>query len=154
MVDCCGHRFCKACIERVLADFKSCPLCNHRQPKVIADRQLSRTLREKRVRCTHKGEGCKWVGVLSTLDEHLDATSRVDGCRLRHMHCSYCRSLFCYDVFANHKSICPRKPVICEYIVTPISACDTSCQINGRSVPFIQLFAQRVWRKNHSPWHG
>ena len=115
MVDCCGYRFCKGCIERALADFKSCPLCNHRQPKAIADKQLSRTLREKRVRCTHKGEGCKWIGQLSTLDEHLDVTKRVDGCRYRNIHCSYCSSLFRLDQLANHELICPHKPVICEY---------------------------------------
>ena len=115
MVDCCGYRFCKGCIERVLADFNSCPLCNHRQPKAVADKQLSRTLREKRVRCTHKGEGCKWIGQLSALDEHLDVTKRVDGCRYRNIHCSYCSSLFRFDQLANHELICPRKPVICEY---------------------------------------
>ena len=29
MVDCCGYRFCKRCIEQVMSEFKSCPLCNH-----------------------------------------------------------------------------------------------------------------------------
>ena len=116
MIDCCGNRFCKGCIEQILADNNSCPLCRaHRQPKVMADKQLSRILREKRVRCVHKGEGCKWIGQLSALDEHLDVTKRVDGCRYRNIHCSYCRSLFRFDQLTNHESMCPRKPVICEY---------------------------------------
>lgn len=115
MVDCCGYRFCKSCIERVLAEFKSCPLCNHRQPKAVADRQLSRTLKEKRVKCTHKGEGCKWVGELSALDEHLDVTKRVDGCKFKFMRCHFCNLMLCYDGIETHESKCRHKPVICEY---------------------------------------
>ena len=115
MVDCCGYRFCKSCIERVLTEFKSCPLCNHQLPKAVADRQLSRTLREKRVRCTHKGEGCKWVGELSALDAHLDVTKRVDGCKFKYMRCHYCNVLLHYDQIESHESKCQLKPVICEY---------------------------------------
>ena len=115
MVDCCGYRFCKSCIERVLAEFKSCPLCNHRQPKAVADKQLSRTLREKKVRCAHKGEGCKWVGELSALNEHLDVTKRVDGCIFKYMRCHFCHLMFRYDGIENHESKCHKKPVICEY---------------------------------------
>ena len=115
MVDCCGYRFCKGCIERVLAEFKSCPLCNHRQPKAVADRQLSRTLREKRVRCAHKEEGCKWVGELSALDEHLDVTKRVDGCKVKFIRCHFCNSVYHRKGIENHESKCHKKPVICEY---------------------------------------
>ena len=115
MVDCCGYRFCKHCIERVLSAFKSCPLCNHRLPTAIADKQLSRTLRQKEVRCTHKEEGCKWVGELSALDEHLDVTRRVDGCVFKFMRCSFCSLMFRFDRIGDHESDCPRKPVICEY---------------------------------------
>ena len=115
MVDCCGYRFCKCCIERVLADFKTCPLCNRRLPKAVADKQLSRILKEKIVKCTHKREGCKWVGELSALDTHLDVTRRVEGCHFKHIPCSYCRLLFRSDVIVNHESVCSRKPVICEY---------------------------------------
>ena len=115
MVDCCGYRFCKGCIERVLAEFKSCPLCNHRQPKAVADRQLSRTLREKRVRCAHKEEGCKWVGELSALDEHLDVTKRVDGCKVKFIRCPFCNSVYYRKGIENHESKCHKKPVICEY---------------------------------------
>ena len=117
MVDCCGYRFCKTCIERVLAEFKNCPLCNHRQPKAVADRQLTRTLREKRVRCAHKGEGCKWVGELSALDEHLDVTRRMDacGCKFKFMWCHFCNATLRCDGIENHESKCHQKPVICEY---------------------------------------
>ena len=117
MVDCCGYRFCKACIERVLAEFNSCPLCNHRQPKAIADRQLSRTLREKRVRCSHKGKGCKWVGELYTLDDHLDATRRVDAgqCKFKLTWCRFCSLKLRYDELENHESKCHRKTITCEY---------------------------------------
>lgn len=118
MVDCCGYRFCKRCIERVLSDFKSCPLCNHRQPNAIADKQLSRTLRQKKVRCTHKWEGCRWVGELSMLDEHLNVAKRVDGCRYKFIQCSFCSLTFRVDQIGDHESSCPRKPVICEYCNT------------------------------------
>ena len=115
LLDCCGYRFCKRCIERVLSEFKSCPLCNHRLPNTVADRQLSRTLREKRVRCTHKGEGCKWVGELSALNTHLDVTKRVDGCRFKFMQCHYCSVMLRFDLIESHESKCRKKPVVCEY---------------------------------------
>ena len=115
MVDCCGYRFCQQCIEKVLSDFKSCPLCNHRLPTAIADKQLSRTLRQKKVRCTHKEEGCKWVGELSALDEHLDVTKRMDGCTFKFIRCSFCSSMLRLDRIGDHEASCPRKPVICEY---------------------------------------
>ena len=115
MVDCCGYRFCKLCIERVLLDFKSCPLCNHRGPTTVADKQLSRTLREKTVRCTHKEDGCRWVGVLSALDQHLDTTTRVDGCLFKLIRCHYCDSMFRLNQIVDHESVCALKPLICEY---------------------------------------
>ncbi len=115
MVDCCGYRFCKTCIERVLAEFKSCPLCNHRQPQAVADKQLSRTLREKRVRCAHKGEGCKWVGELSSLDGHLDVTKRVDGCKVKFIRCHFCNLILHSKEIEMHESKCHKKPIICQY---------------------------------------
>ena len=115
MVDCCGYRFCKQCIQRVLSEFKSCPLCNHRGPTAVADKQLSRTLREKTVRCTHREDGCQWVGALSDLDQHLDTKTRVDGCIFKLIFCQYCDLMFHLNRIGDHESVCPQKPLICEY---------------------------------------
>ena len=115
MVDCCGYRFCKQCIERVLSEFQSCPLCNHRGPTAVADKQLSRTLREKTVRCTHKEDGCKWVGALSAIDQHLDVNRQVDGCLFRLVRCRYCDLRVRLNRIDDHESVCPEQPLICEY---------------------------------------
>ena len=115
LVDCCGYRFCKRCIDRVLYEFKTCPLCNQKQPTIVADKQLSRTLRQKRVKCTHRDEGCKWVGELSALDDHLDAAKRVDGCLFKSLRCVHCNIPQHKSQIEEHESKCQKKPVVCEY---------------------------------------
>ena len=115
MVDCCGYRFCRRCIDRVLYEFKTCPLCNHKQPRTIADKQLSRTLRQKRVKCTHKEEGCKWTGELAALDEHLALSKRVEGCFFKSLLCAHCNIPYRKSLIEDHESKCLKKTVVCEY---------------------------------------
>ena len=118
MVECCGHRFCSGCIKSVLREFNVCPLCNSKQPRTVADKQLSRSLKEKKVRCTHREDGCKWVGELAALDEHLELTRRTGGCRSRFMKCRYCRVDFAKNKLEDHETICLKRTTICKYCNT------------------------------------
>ena len=116
MVDCCGNRFCRTCIDTHLSKNDNyCPLCKHHLPLTVADKQLARTLRQKRVSCTHREEGCKWTGELSLLDEHLDFTKRMEGCSFKSLMCSYCDLSFRSSHIESHELRCLKKPVVCEY---------------------------------------
>ena len=116
MVECCGYRFCGSCIQKVLRDFNTCPLCNHFRPRVIADKQLSRSLREKKVKCTYHENGCQWVGELSSLDEHLDLSRRMSRGRFStHLLCKYCNGSYQRRHVEAHESKCLKRPIICEY---------------------------------------
>ena len=115
ILDCCGYRFCKCCIERVLNELKTCPLCAQRNPTAIADKQLARILKQKKVKCTHKQEGCQWTGELALLDSHLDLTQRVEGCTFKSIRCMHCNIPYGKSHIEAHELTCPKKPVCCEY---------------------------------------
>ena len=94
MVDCCGYRFCKACIEP-LRDTKRCPLCNCKFTTVILDKLLRRMVNQKLVYCANKEEGCEWIGELCTFDKHINAQPEPDkGCSIQKLKCEHCRALF------------------------------------------------------------
>ena len=117
MVECCGYRFCGGCIKSVLREFNACPLCNSKQPRTVADKQLSRSLKEKKVRCTHREDGCKWVGELAALDEHLELTRRTaQGCsNSKLILCKYCHVSYLRSFLEAHESKCLKRPIICKY---------------------------------------
>lgn len=116
IVDCCGYRFCKSCIDVHLSKSSNyCPMCKHQNPNTVADKQLARTLRQKKVKCTHKEDGCESIGELSELDGHLDNTRRMERCAFKTLVCTYCSlSLKCSEI-ENHELRCPQKPLRCEF---------------------------------------
>lgn len=116
IVDCCGYRFCKSCIEMHLSKSSNyCPMCKHQYPNTFADKQLTRTLRQKKVRCTHKENGCEWTGELSELDGHLDITKRIEGCTFKTLACVYCNMSLKRSEIENHEMRCLQKPLRCEF---------------------------------------
>ena len=118
MVVCCGYRFCGGCIQSVLRKFNTCPLCNSKQPRTVADKQLSRSLKEKKVKCTHREDGCEWVGELAALDEHLEVTRRIGACRLRSIRCQYCQFSCAKSKLEAHETICLKRTTVCKYCNT------------------------------------
>lgn len=118
MVDCCGYRFCKACIEPLISA-KRCPLCNCNFSTVVPDKLLLRTLNQKRVYCTHKEIGCKWIGELASLDKHINAVPdramRWEGCPYLAIECIYCRSVFLRYQQRDHELQCPQRPKTCVF---------------------------------------
>ena len=122
MVDCCGYRFCKACIVPIYIDFGKCPLCNSVITSVIQDKLLQRTLNEKPVYCTHKDAGCDWTGKLAALDQHMnvmpDSEQRMEGCSVQSLKCSFCDDSFKRRDMLDHESTCPRRPITCVHCET------------------------------------
>ena len=118
MVDCCGYRFCKTCIEPLVPN-KKCPLCNCQFTSVIQDKLLLRTLNQKKVYCTHKTGGCEWIGELALLDKHLNAQpesgDRMKGCAIQAVKCKHCSGQIQRNQLESHESSCPQRLVTCQY---------------------------------------
>ena len=119
LVDCCGYRFCKSCIETVRDDCKPCPLCN-KDFKTFPDKQLQRMLNQKEVYCKHKDKGCEWTGELTKLDEHLnlnceDSDKRLDGCKYSTLTCKHCEKSVQRKDFKLHNIRCSGEKYTCEY---------------------------------------
>ena len=90
MVDCCGVRFCAACLT-VQGEYSYgrplCPQCG--QPfNSMPDKQLERTLNDFDVRCIHRKKGCWWTGNLGSLSEHLMKVLNQKGTYLMAAHIS------------------------------------------------------------------
>ena len=58
LVDCCGNRFCRTCIQPIQSQHKPCPLCGVPFTNSVVDKQLQRTLSNLQVFCSHKEAGC------------------------------------------------------------------------------------------------
>ena len=70
---CCGHHFCRSCIDRAVARNKACPLCKEQPFHVFLNKDIQRQINSLRVRCSNLSRGCKWEGMLGDLERHLDA---------------------------------------------------------------------------------
>ena len=121
MVDCCGYRFCRGCIEPLTSSRgKRCPLCNCSFTTAVQDKLLKRTLNQKRVYCGHKESGCEWVGELAEFDKHLNAqpqkeVERMEGCSYQELECIYCSASFQRCKMTEHELECPERVMTCEY---------------------------------------
>ena len=72
LISCCGHKFCRECIERIEKDKKPCVLCNEPGFTFLRERGLERSLKDLEVWCSYRKEGCEWKGKLGKLEEHLN----------------------------------------------------------------------------------
>ena len=58
---CCGHVFCKSCIDQVIAP---CPMCRDENFVTFPNKQLDRKIKSLDVLCTNVERGCEWQGKL------------------------------------------------------------------------------------------
>ena len=120
LINCCGHNYCEACIERVGKDGKPCPLCNEPGFTTMANKGLKRTLHEFRVYCPHRLRGCEWEDELGKLDEHLNSDPlperQLEGCPFALIECLHCKEGIRRDKISGHQlERCPQRPYTCEY---------------------------------------
>lgn len=109
IVSCCGYRFCRGCIEKVLKTTRRCPLCT-KGFSTLPDKHLERVLNDKNVYCVNKSSGCKWKGKLIGLEEH------VGKCTWQKVSCPYCKETFTkYNYTKFHKDTCSLWEVQCTY---------------------------------------
>ena len=122
IVSCCGHKFCRECIELVRAADKDCPLCNAHGFSFMPEHSLDRTLLGLKVFCSAKAQGCTWSGQLRELGRHLNETysaeEQLSGCGFTEVTCihSDCGVVLERRLATDHQSkLCGRRPHSCEH---------------------------------------
>ena len=110
---CCGNYLCEPCFQRVRADRGSCPLCNDTEFNAFLHKGVQREINALKVRCVHQDQGCKWVGELGYLQQHLlPSSGRRDGCGYEEEECKYqCGGCFQRRLLEEHENDkCPMRP--------------------------------------------
>ena len=118
IVTCCGQSFCRVCIENVKKAKTSCPMCQQLEFTHIPNRGLQRTLEDTKVCCPHKEAGCRWVGKMGSLRQHLNESGKLtpDTCRFAPKECSQCHKQIQRQMFESHqRESCTQRPFKCEY---------------------------------------
>ena len=121
LISCCGHNFCRTCIDHIKTDGKNCPLCNAPDFSLMHNKGLERALKEFKVRCTHARSGCEWVDKFGLLDHHLNvnpsSNKQPEGCGFVEVQCSHgCGGYFQRRLLDNHQGKeCPKRPYSCDY---------------------------------------
>ena len=90
LTSCCGHHLSRDAATRLQREGKACPMCNEQEWNAVLDKYHRRKVREVRVRCPHKGNGCDWVGEVNGLKLHADSCAkRPWGCKYCGLKCTY-----------------------------------------------------------------
>ena len=108
---CCGHVFCRSCIDKVIAP---CPMCRDENFVTFPNKQLDREIKNLDVLCTNVERGCAWHGKLSKIDDHL----RNNGdCQFEEVECTNrCGEAMQRRYHSSHiETECPRREVNCQY---------------------------------------
>ena len=116
---CCGKSYCRVCIDQLKAGRSKCPCCN-RPIKDFPNIGLQQSLYDFKVYCGNKSQGCKWVGELRQLEDHLNSSpsteKQLEGCQFADVQCLYCHEQRRRSVIQIHqKNDCPKRPFKCAY---------------------------------------
>ncbi|KAJ8417006.1 hypothetical protein AAFF_G00282330 [Aldrovandia affinis] len=177
----CGHRFCRACIEKSIRDAgQKCPVDNEVLtedqlfPDNFAKREiLSLTVRCPNAGCDHKMElrhleahvaQCQFATVQcplcqdavwkSELEEH-----KTQRCPRRYVSCTDCMQKFVFEDRKVHEQLCPLANVVCEYCSMELirdqlaSHCDTDCLTAPVACTFSFFGCQERMRRNDLAQH-
>ena len=136
--ECCGHTFCKSCLEGNKKSDNVCPLakCSSDKFAAIFNKQVDKQIKNLQVFCTNEEQGCEWQGKVNDITNHLSnclfqvthcpndcgdtlqrqyLTSHVETeCPRRTVSCQYCNDVGEYQfIEGQHKEECPKFPVQC-----------------------------------------
>ncbi|XP_065901407.1 TNF receptor-associated factor 4-like [Dysidea avara] len=111
---CCGHNFCKTCLEAARRNATNCPYCrNQKDFATLCNKLSDREIRSLHVMCTNKERGCEWQGELNDISNHLGNT---DSCQFEDAKCSGCGKVLQRRHLTSHVATeCPHRKVDCQY---------------------------------------
>ena len=134
--ECCGHTFCKSCLEGSKKFSNICPICRSENFKAMFNKQADRVIRSLHVFCINKEQGCKWQGEVNNItNHHGNCLFRIvycpndcgkflqqqyliihveNECPRRRVHCQYCNDVGEYQfIGGQHKEECLKFPIQC-----------------------------------------
>ena len=112
---CCGHLFCKSCLDSTIMTASSvCPICRVENFVTFPNKAIDREVKGLHIYCTNKAKGCEWMGKLSDINNHLENS---DGCQFEEVKCfNECGKVIEWQYLTSHvKGKCPRRKVNCQY---------------------------------------
>ncbi|XP_065887555.1 ranBP2-like and GRIP domain-containing protein 3 isoform X1 [Dysidea avara] len=120
---CCGHSFCKCCLDCYLKseviDHSNCPYCREESFQSFPDKKTTRLVLNLQVFCPNKSQGCSWVGELRSVEDHLTKNSIASstGCLFTEICCSNeCGMVIQRRLLEDHLKLeCELRQVKCEY---------------------------------------
>ena len=153
--ECCGHHISGNVVARIQQERKPCPLCKEPNFTVTNDKYFYRKANELKVRCPHKGNGCKWEGQLGNLDHHSKS------CPKRPWQCQYCDFRGTYDIGTNdHLPNCTKYPEPCpnQCDIGTVPHCDmekhlTECPLQLVDCEFAHAGCQERIPRQDLSWH-
>ena len=81
---CCGHNFCKSCLDNFKRTSAVCPFCRNEDFATLPNKQADREITSFHVMCTNKEKRCDWQGELNDINNHL---RDCDGCQFEDVEC-------------------------------------------------------------------
>ncbi|XP_065902114.1 TNF receptor-associated factor 4-like [Dysidea avara] len=114
LTGCCGHNFCKSCLDDVKKTENPCPCCRNEDFVTVVNKQADREIKSLHVMCTNKERGCEWQGELNELNNHL---GNIDGCQFEDVKCSNeCGKMLQRQYLTSHiETECPNRKIDCQY---------------------------------------
>ena len=115
MTECCGHVFCKSCLDNAKAtQYASCSMCEDEHFTTFCNKQINREVRGLRIYCTNKEKGCEWEGEIRDISAHI---GNNDGCQFKEVEClNGCEELVQRHCLPSHiKYKCTHREVECQY---------------------------------------
>ena len=111
LITCCGHTFCKICLEGSKNSGSICPMCRSEEFAAVFNKQADRMIQSLHVFCTNKEQGCEWQGEVNDITNHLG------DCLFQVVHCpKVCGKSLQRQYLTNHvETECPRRTVSCQY---------------------------------------
>lgn len=114
---CCGNHLSQEVVATLQKDDKPCPLCKEASLETVPDKFFKRRVLELKIRCPHRGQGCKWTNELGKLAGHLSTGSLEGECKFEKVACAYScgREVQRCEMGAHKTSECPLRPTKCQY---------------------------------------
>ena len=111
---CCGNHISQQAADKLINEQKPCPLCKKDNFGTNEDLYFTRKIRQLKVYCFQKKNGCKWTGEVGDLSQHTTS------CPKRPWKCPYCNLESTYDIGTTGHA--PQ----CDYQLVP---CLNHCQV-------------------------